>query len=68
MLFWKVVYWLLMYIVKNNGVLKSEFLIETCKYRKRIRCINKGESIEIYNNKRAHLGLSFENTKICTKN
>jgi len=42
-----------------NGILKQEFLLETCNNRKELEKIVK-ESIEIYNNLRPHLSLNMK--------
>lgn len=42
-----------------NGILKEEFLINTCKNGEELKKLVK-ESIEIYNNQRPHLSLKFK--------
>ena len=42
-----------------NGILKQEFLTETCQTGKKLEVLIK-ESIDIYNNERPHLSLGMK--------
>jgi putative transposase len=45
-----------------NGILKQEFLLETCNTGKELECLIK-ESINIFNKERPHLSLNMKTTK-----
>ena len=49
-----------------NGILKQEFLLETCNNRKELEKMVK-ESIEIYNNLRPHLSLKMKTPNLVHK-